>query len=296
MDKVFSTYNGRGISVSLVLPNSTTLIYTIQKNGSAPIEKDMLFWIASITKTFTSAAIMQLVEEGTISLTDSLYLFLLAFPNIDSTITNSHLLNHTSGVFNITGNPLYDEMMEEDRSKIWSPEEILTRMVLQPYFSPGQGQHYSDTGYILLGMIIKEVTKNQLSEEFSVRFYQPLGLNHTFLDAEETITGEFVNFWAYFDEDGTDEEVPVLSVERYSETSTAWSAGGLFSTAQDIARWIWALFHGNVLEQQTISRMIEDGYGVLSYSSSLTGGARAYGHDGNAGLFYRMRYICLTTM
>lgn len=168
-------------------------------------------------------------------------------------------------------------------------------MVMEPYFNPGEGWHYSNTDYIILGMIIKEVTGNQLSEEFRNRFYQPLGLNHTFLDAEETITGEFANFWADFNGDGVEEEVPVLSVERYSETSTAWASGGIFSTAKDIARWTYALFHGNVLSPAMLNQMLTFipgpsnylgyGFGVLSYPPSLTSGARAYGHDGNAAYF-----------
>lgn len=295
MTEIFSSYNGRGISVAVVLPDQEIWHYTNQKSGADPINADKLFWIASITKTFTAAAILKLVEEGTLSLTDSLHQFLPAYPNIDSTITINQLLNHTSGVFNDTENPLYDEMMEEDRSKIWTPEEMITRMVLAPYFKQGEGWHYSNTDYILLGMIIKEVTGNPLSKEFRDRFYQPLGLNHTFLDAEETITGAFANFWADFDEDGVWEEVPVLSVERYSETSTAWAAGGIFSTAEDIAHWTRALFHGNVLNQAMLDQMLNfipgpahfPGYGcgVLLYPTSLTGGVRAYGHDGNAGYF-----------
>jgi CubicO group peptidase (beta-lactamase class C family) len=89
----------------------------------------------------------------------------------------------------------------------------------------------------------------------------------------------------------------VLSVERYSETSTAWAAGGIFSPAGDIARWTWALFHGNVLSPAMLDQMLAfytppapsscQGYGcgVMLYPPGLTSGARAYGHDGNGGFF-----------
>jgi len=295
LDDVFSACNGRGISVAVMLPNEDIWLYTNQTNGANLITPDQLFWIASITKTYTAAAILQLVEEETLTLTDSLDKFLPTYPNIDSTITIHQLLNHTSGVFNDTENPLYDQMMEEDRSKIWTPEEMLERMILAPYFNPGEGYHYSNTDYTLLGMIIRNVTGNQLSKEFRDRLYEPLGLEHTFLDTEEPIVGEFANFWADFDGNGVWEEVPVLSVERYSETSTAWASGGIFATAEDVARWIWALFHGDVLSSAMLDQMLTFnpgpthfpgyGYGVLLYPTSLTGGAQAYGHDGNAGFF-----------
>jgi D-alanyl-D-alanine carboxypeptidase len=275
------------------MPGKPVWLYAKASEGADPITTEKLFWTASITKTFTAAAVLQLVDEGKLSLTDQVHQFLPAYPNVDSTITILQLLNHTSGVFNDTENPLYDQMMEEDRSRKWTPEEIITRMVLKPYFRPGQGWHYSNSDYILLGMIIKRVTANALSKEFRDRFYRPLGLNHTYLDAEETITGQFANFWADFDGNGVEEEVPVLSVERWSETSSAWAAGGIFSTAEDIARWTYALFHGNVLSPTMLQQMLTfhmpisssfPGYGcgVLLYPTSLTSGARAYGHDGNA--------------
>ena len=294
LQNVFEENDGRGLSAAVVLPGNEAWRGTAYYEGTDPITPEHLFWIASITKMFTAAATLQLIDEGILNFEDQIHEFLPHYDNVDSSITVYQLLNHTSGVFDLPNHPNYSDMMKEDRSKIWTPEEIMTRMVAEPYFSPGEGWRYSTTNYIILGMIISKVTGNKVSEEFRRRFYEPLGLLNTFLDCEETITGDIANFWADFDDDDILDEVPILSVERYSETSCAYTGGGLISNAEDVARWTHALYSTReVLSQEMLDQMLDFirdlpadygwrgcGMGASLFRYSMVNGAYAYGHGG----------------
>ena len=296
LDNAFSTYGGKGISAAVVLPDGGVWRGTAHVEGSAPIAPDQVFWVASITKMFTAALTLQLVDEGKLSLDDPLSKFLPAYPYVDSSITIYQLLTHTSGVFDCPNHPQYDEIIDEDPLKIWTPEEIVTRLFYDPYFAPGAGWRYSSGGYVLLGMVIEKVTGNKVSQEFRQRFYEPLGLSRTFLDGEDPITADFANFWADLNEDGIEEEIPVLSADRYSMTTVAYTAGALFSTAEDVAKWTDALFGRKVvLSQEMLDHMLDfntdlpadfksgwPGYGMGAaiFRPWMVNNAYAYGHGG----------------
>jgi CubicO group peptidase (beta-lactamase class C family) len=301
LDDAFSTYGGKGISAAVVLPDGELWLGNAHIEGSAPIASNQVFWIASITKMFTAALTLQLVDEGKLRLDDPLSKFLPVYPNVDGSITIYQLLTHTSGVFDIPNHPQYDKIINEDPAKIWSPEEIVTRLFAAPYFAPGAGWRYSSGGYVLLGMVIEKVTGNKVSQEFKERFYEPLGLSSTFLDGEEPITAEIANLWADLNEDGMEEEIPVLSVNRLSMTSVAYTAGGLFSTAADVAKWTDALFRRkSVLSQEMLDHMLDfntdlppdfksgwPGYGMGAgiFRRWMVNNAYAYGHGGQ-GAYY----------
>lgn len=296
---VFSTYDGKGLSAAVVLPDGEVWLGTAQVEGSSPVTQEQIYWIASITKSFTAALTLQLIDEGKLRLDDSLHKFLPVYPYVDSSITIYQLLTHTSGVFDISNHPRYTEIINEDPSKSWTPGEVVTRLFYTPYFAPGTGWRYSSGGYILLGMVIEKVTGNKVSQEFRRRFYEPLGLSSIFLDGQDSITADFANFWADFDGDGAEEEIPVLSVERNSATTVAYTGGGLFSTAEDVAKWTDALFGRKViLHQEMLDYMLdfntdvpEDfrigwpgyGMGAAIFRPWMVNEAYAYGHGGWGG-------------
>ena len=294
LDETFSRFQGKGISAAVVLPDGEIWKGTEHIQGSSPITPDQIFWVASITKMFTAALTLQLVDEGKLGLDDSLYKFLPTYPYVDSTITIYQLLTHTSGVFDFPNNPHYSEIINEDPNNIWTPEEIVTRLFDTPYFDPGEGWRYSSGGYVLLGMVIEKVTGNKVSEEFRHRFYEPFGLHSTFFDGQDPITANFANFWADSNNDGIEEEIPVLSTQRLSMTTAAYSAGALFSTAEDIAKWTDDLFGKKlVLSQEMLDYMLDFytnlppdfgwlgyGMGAAVFRTSMVDGVYAYGHGG----------------
>jgi len=298
LDEVLLAYDGKGISAAVILPGEDIWLGTAQVEGATPVVPENLFWIASITKMFTAAVTLQLIEEGLLHFEDQLHQFLPTYTYVDSTITIRQLLNHTSGVADFPNHPQFDEMIDEDESRIWTPEEIVTRMFFEPYFAPGEGWRYASGGYTLLGMVIEEVTGNLVSAEYRTRIYEPLSLENTFLDCQETIIGEFANAWDYNDDDVL-VEWRVIDAERYAQTSVAYTSGGLFSTAEDVAIFTDALFGRKVVIGQTMLDEMLDftmdlptdfgwlgyGMGAAIFRLSMVNGAYAYGHGGWGAMF-----------
>ena len=294
LEKALADYGGKGVSAAVVLHGDTLWRGTATAEGAAPIVPEDVFWIASVTKMFTAVVTLQLIDEGVLHFEDQLHQFLPTYANVDSSITIRQLLEHTSGVYDFPNNPNYNAMMEEDRNKCWTPDETITRMVLAPYFSPGAGWRYSTTNYVLLGMVISEVTGHRMSDEFRARIYEPLALQHTYLDCEDTIPGPFANVWIDTNGDGVDDEAEVPSLERYSETSCGYTGGGMFSTATDVATFTDALFGRKVLLSQAMLDEMLDfntnlpadfgwpgyGKGVSLYRPAMVNGAYAYGGAG----------------
>jgi len=282
------------VSAAVVLHGDLAWRGTAHAEGSAPVASDDLFWIASITKMFTAVVTLQLIDEGVLHFDDQLHQFLPTYQYVDSTITIRQLLDHTAGVYDFPNNPSYVAMMDEDRNRCWTPEETVARLLLEPYNAPGEAWRYSSGNYVLLGMVIKAATGRPVSEEFRSRIYEPLGLRHTFFDCADTIAGPFANVWIDVTGDGVPEETPVPSLERFSETSVGYTAGGLFSSAGDLARFTDALFGRKVLlSQAMLDEMLDfrttdlppdvhpgQGLGVVLFRPSMVNGARAFGSGG----------------
>ena len=132
LDEGIVKYKGKGISVAIIMPDG--LIWKGSSGISHETEfvtTDMLFSAGSITKTFTSTTIMLLAEEGKLKLDDSLHKWLPIFDNIDSTITIRHLLNHTSGIYNVTDHPdIWNEILISNPNKTWDIEEMITQELI----------------------------------------------------------------------------------------------------------------------------------------------------------------------
>ena len=296
LQQVLDTERGRhnvmGVSAAVIIPGRTPWHgVSGVSHGTTSITTDMLFGIASITKNFMAALILQLAEEGKLSLEDPLSKYLPSYPNIDSTVTIRQLLNHTSGIFDFIKHPSIWDTIFANVLRLWTPEEILANSVLQPYFSPGTGWHYSSTNYTLLGMIVEVITGSKVSTELRNRFFDPLSLTGTFFDIEEQITGVIAHRWYDFNADGTPDDISFLI--RTSEYSAYWTASSIFTTADDLARWSQALFRGNVLSRFILDQMltfhsptpgepgiIGYGLGTVRFAPELFAGEEAFGHSG----------------
>jgi D-alanyl-D-alanine carboxypeptidase len=261
------------------------------KTGQS-IQTDMLFDVASVGKTFTAALVLQLAEEGTLSLDDPLHKWLPDFPNINSSATVRQLLNHTSGISHIAANRRYWSAVFADPDSLWAPDDVL-RFVPEPRFPPGGGWHYSSTNYILLGMIVEKATASTLNVQLRNRLLVPLKLNNTFppIDGEAIESRVFAH--AHFDlnEDGELDDMGSLS--RNSLFSSAWAAGPVVSTAEDLARWAEYLYSDRVLKKESLDQMTDfhrptpgepfmSGYGLgtAEIRGEFLGGERVWGHLG----------------
>ena len=255
-------------------------------NPAEPVTSDTGFVVGSITKTFVAALVLQLAEEGALELDRPLARWLPDYPRARR-ITLRQLLNHTSGVFNYFEHPLYESLVFGRPSHEWTPQEILDQFGRTPYFPPGSGFHYSNTGFVLLGLVVEEATGASLGEELRRRFFEPLALDHTHFQGDGAQAG-----WArgYLRSPSGHRNVTGSSDFRptASAASVAWAAGGIVSTAEDIARWAEALYGGDVLNPDSLSAMTDHQFSPyplgtygLGTRTHLVDGARAFGHTGS---------------
>ena len=287
LDIVSESKGVLGAAVAVQIPGHDVWVGTVGTSfDTTLIERDMIFSIASITKSFVATVILRLAEEGVLTLEDSLHQWLPANPNIDSTVTVRQLLNHTSGIHSYA----WDVNMYflDNPEKIWTPEEIITTLVEEPYFPPGTSFHYSNTNYILLGMIIRQATGSEVSTQLRNHILNPLGLNHTFLGIEEEIIGEIAHGWEDIDGDGQQEDLSMYS--RNAFNSLLWTCGGMYSSAEDLVIFSRALFEGDLLTQSSLDQMLDFypyppdpdlGYGLgICIIANFIPGVRAIGHTG----------------
>lgn len=255
---------------------------------NAPLAADMRFGFASITKTFVSAVIMQLVEEGVLTLDDRLNQWLSVYPRINSAITIRHLLGHTSGIYNYTNNPDLWPALLADPAKHWTPDELVRTFVKSPAFFMGQGGSYSNTNYILLGMIIEKATGTSVSTQFRQRLLDPHGLDATYLSAEEEPTGALAKVWFNYTGDGRLDDFSGFYQQAFH--SIRWTTGGMYSTPENIARWAKALYTGDVLMPASRDSVLNfhmlsgmntvwTGYGFGAQQYQV-GGIELWGHSG----------------
>jgi len=297
-------YGGIGASAALWIPGEGLWCGTagISHEG-VPVSTDMAFGIASTTKPFTAALILQLAEEGRLTLEDTLDDWLPAFDHIDGTITIRQLLGHTSGIFNLTEHPGIADSVGADMARVWPLEEAVRTFVLEPHCAPGAGWYYSNTNYLLLGMIIEAATGSDLAAEYRTRFFAPLGLERTFLSVREAVTGPVAHPWDDITDSGFLEDLSGYPWEAY--LSLRLTSGGIFSTPRDVVTWSRALFEGDVLEPASLAQMLTfgptvpgEGSAGLNYGLgvdelvSYLDGQRAIGHDGNIfGYRSLMKYL-----
>jgi D-alanyl-D-alanine carboxypeptidase len=293
LDLGTSVHGGKGLSAAVLIPGEPIWLgVSGESHGSMAVTSDMVFSAGSITKMFTAATIMHLVEELRVSLDDSLHQWLPSFDYIDSTITIRQLLNHTNGIFNITEHPQVWNEMISNSGKIWIIEEAIHTYIMPPYFPKGTGWAYSNTGYTLLRMIIQEVTGSQISSQYRNRFFVPFGLDRSYLYIEESLPSNVAHGWWDIDGDGNYDDLSQLPMTAlYSAIG-----GGIFCTAEDLARWAHAFFHmRSVVKQNSYTEMMNFyspcpgepmargyGLGVVQFEPSLFNDLEIWGHGGNA--------------
>jgi D-alanyl-D-alanine carboxypeptidase len=211
---------------------------------SVPIAPDMVFRIGSVTKEFTSAAILKLVEAGKLSLSDEIGRFLPDFPARGRKITIEDLLTHTSGIKSVTGMPSWAARNRED----WKPAQIIAFFQNEPFdFEPGTKWKYNNSGYILLGSIIEKVSGKKYEDFLAETIFRPLGLERTRYGSDAPIVPGRVE--GYQRTAGGVVNAPYLSMTQ------PYSAGALVSTVDDLARWQAALDTDGFLSAESRRRM-----------------------------------------
>ena len=293
IDEAIVDYNIKGLSAAVSTKSGD--IWTGASgisHDTVNMNTDMLLGIGSITKNFIATIILQLYEEGALDLSDSLYYWLENFQHIDTTITIKQLLNHTSGIFDYLWCPGIEDSVLAYGAKIWTSEEIIDKFVLPPYFQPGMGWHYSNTNYLLLGMIIEEVTGNEVVEELHERLTSPIGLSSLFLYPDEDYEGFRAHCWMPIN--GT--LVDLTEIEDSTWYSIYWTAGAILTTPKQLVKWQKGLYEENLLNDTTLEIMKQPApysggsYGLGTQIGSLNG-EWVYGHTGDVVYYSQLLYV-----
>jgi D-alanyl-D-alanine carboxypeptidase len=220
-----------------------------------PVTPETLFGIGSVTKSFVAALVLELDEEGLLSIDDRLSRWLPAYPRADR-ITLRQLLNHTSGVPDFTDVTRFWRAQRERPFARWSPERTLS-FVRGSDFEPGHNQEYSNTNYILLGLVVEKATGSSVAEELERRILDPLELDSLRLQTTDAPIGRAARAYGDYDDDGKRDAAPsrVTLVPSPAVATAAWTAGAMVGTAVDLARWADALFGGRVLAPASLREM-----------------------------------------
>lgn len=206
-----------------------------------PITKNTLFQIGSITKTFVAVAILQQVAAGKISLHEKIGRWFPEYPRWKN-ITIWQLLNMTSGIYRYMYTKQYKQRYAKYPKQVWTNDELIELAYQHSdYAKPGTEWHYSNTNYLILGMILEKVTQQSLAGYFEQHFFKPLSLQQTFYTTKPYSKQQLKNLAKGYHND--------KDVTNYSMTTYA-AAGAMLSTSLDIQQWIQAIFNSNLLPKQ----------------------------------------------
>ncbi len=209
-----------------------------------PMNIDDKVRIGSITKTFTGTVLLQLVEEGKLSLDDKLSKFFPGFQNGDN-ISIEMLGNMTSGIYNYSDDDIWEKDFEANMKLVYTPQQLIAIAEKHsPYFAPGTSIHYSNTNTILLGLIIEKLTGNSIESEIQKRILEPLGMSNTSFATNSAFPDPHAKGYFYFDSSKT-EPTDVTEIDP----GWAWSAGAMISNLMDMHRYAKVLATGGLLKQ-----------------------------------------------
>lgn len=229
-----------GVVVSISEPSKPVQTF---KDGLAdiitkrPVDSDSLFAISSISKTFISAMVLRLVAQHKLNLTDPVDKWLPKYKNWHQ-VTILQLLNMTSGIYRFTEDPYFIQQRNANSIRRWSSEELINIAYQHPnYFQAGTSWQYSNTNYLLLGLIIEKITQQPLAWALQKKLFQPLNLLHTFY-ISALIPPALMPLMAHGYKEVNNHYKDVTN----NDFSVYGAAGSIVSNTEDMVKWIRALF------------------------------------------------------
>ncbi|WP_241480007.1 serine hydrolase domain-containing protein [Kordia jejudonensis] len=281
------------------------------KNGKT-ITNSNPFYVASIGKTFTATAIGMLTDQGKLQFEDKISAHLPKeiihklhiFKGVDysNEITIAQLLQHTSGLpdyfedTTVDGSPNMINQLFIDTSKTWKPKELIafSKQKMTPLFPPGKGYHYTDTEYVLLGLIIENVSGLDLHEFFKQNIFEPLEIQHTYMNLKSTPIKETAQMAEMY--------ASTYEISTFKSLSADWAGGGIVATTNDLITFQKALNNGKLVKKETFQAMqnwtpetlgMEYGFGlrkvILNELDKSLPKLELIGHSGSTASFL---YYC----
>lgn len=238
--------------------------------------------IGGVSQTLLVSLLLSLVDDKKINLDDPVKKYLPFVPNGEN-ITIRQLANNTSGIFNYMEDPQFLPQVYKNPLKEYQPVELVNiAFKHKPYFEPGQGWHASDTNFILLGIIIEQVTSEKLEDLIRLRIINRIGLKNTSFNIYPFMEGDYSRGYVDKKESSLPQDITLL------DPSCMWASGAIVSDAQDLALWAKALYKGSFLTDKmrqarfawvpTGQENLEAGLGALKFGDFIgySGGIPGY--------------------
>ncbi|MFJ5991111.1 serine hydrolase domain-containing protein [Lentzea sp. NPDC092896] len=274
------TKSGGALGIQARINGRDTVRSGVAELGSRkPVPHNGTFRIGSVTKPFVSTVVLQLAGEGKLELDAPVSRHLAGL--VDDRITVRQLLQHTSGLYNYTDAlPLDPAGFPSVRFKSWTPQELLAVSTSKPLdFEPGTQWSYSNTNYVVAGLLVEKITGRPFQQAVEQRILKPLRLNDTVLPRNSVeVPGPHAHGY-YPDASGKPVDVTRLN------PSWGWAAGEMISTTRDLDTFLTALLAGKMLKplqqkELTKTSVVSPDYGLGLAVASLPCGTTIYGHDG----------------
>jgi len=256
-----------GLTAGVVLPDNTALGFASGIADSArhqPMRTDSYLEQGSVGKTYVSAVAMQLIKEGKFKLDDKIskyldhYAWFNRLPNAQD-ITIKMLMEHTSGIMRYEFKDAFTKDLTNNPGKVWKPEELLAYVLDEkPGFKAGEGWDYADTNYIVLGMIMEQVTGKAYYTLLEERILRPYHLTQTLPSNKRKLKGLVQGYAGKDNPFGGRSEVLADNGEFIINPQFEWTGGGIYSTTVDMAKWGKLLYEGKVFDPSLLPVM-EDG-------------------------------------
>jgi len=247
--------------------------------------------IASVTKAFVSVLILQLEAEGKLDIDDPVEKYLPGVVPNGSAITLRELMNHTSGLFNYTDDDAFVNDPFTSFSRAWMPAQLLAvAFAHPPTFAPGTSWSYSNTNYIVLGLVVEAVTREPLGQVLQERIFTPLNLTSTSFPSTIELAPDLVHGYIKLS------DTPIIDITPGLNPTWGWAAGAIVSTAKDVTTFYRALVTRKLLPATQLKEMetpspTARGYG-LGLFNVLVACGRAFTHEGD---FLGWQNIAYTT-
>ncbi|MFD9703231.1 serine hydrolase domain-containing protein [Lentzea sp. NPDC059081] len=247
-------------------------------DSGRPVPLDGRFRVGSITKTFVATVLLQLSGEGRLDLDAPVVRYLPGL--VDGRITVRQVMQHTSGLYNYTRDlPGSPDEFDEIRYRTWTPQELLAMSTSKPLdFDPGTKWSYSNTNYVVAGLLVEKLTGGPYARAVEQRILKPLRLRGTEVPGTKPdITGPHAR--AYWTVSGQPSEITRLN------PSIAYAAGEMISTTEDLDTFVTALASGKLLKpaqqaELTRTTAVSPGYGLGLQVETLPCGTKVWGHGG----------------
>ena len=264
------------------------------RDARTPMKPNDRMLAGSVGKTFAAATALQLVKEGKINLDEKIEMYLGSepwfsrLPNAKE-ITVRQLMNHTSGLVRYEFKEQFTKDLTANPDRTWQPAELISYLFGEKApFEAGKGWDYSDTNYIVLGMIIEKVTGKKFYDEANRRLIKPLKLNDTIPQDGPRLKG-VVQGYAGPNNPFGGKDAMIHEGKFAINPQFEWTGGGYVSTTTDLARWAKLIYEGKAFAPELLAQVIdgvpapmlgrESKYGLASIIRNTTAGT-AYGHSG----------------